>query len=133
MIRHPVEEVETQVPAQGDVGLDASLDLPLRRDAVQETHQQILHGDHRVDGRAAIFFAVKRGCFLVNEGQIQRCFQLSEEVLPGHQILNRYHVHRQMHPITSGRFPHYNIPRGLLRDFVNSAKSRHISTGGTGF
>ena len=30
-------------------------------------------------------------------------------------------THRQLHPITSGRFPHYNIPRGLLRDFVNSA------------
>ena len=47
--------------------------------------------------------------FLVNEGQIQRCFQLSEEVLPGHQILDRYHVHRQLHPITSGCFPHYSI------------------------
>ncbi len=34
-----------------------------------------------------------------------------------------YHVHRQLHSITSGRFPHYNIPQGLLRDFVNSAIS----------
>ena len=42
-------------------------------------------------------------------------------ITPGHQILDRYHVHRQLHPLTSGRFPHYNIPRGLLRDFVNSA------------
>ena len=83
VVRYAVEEVEAQVPAQGDVGLDAALDLSLRRDAVQETHQQILHNDHRVNGRTAVFFAVKRGCFLVNEGQIQRCFQLSEEVLPG--------------------------------------------------
>ena len=84
MIRHPVEEVEAQVPAQGDVGLDAPLDLPLRRDAVQEPHQQVLHDDHRVNGRATVFFAVKRGCFLVNKGQIQCRLQLSEEVLPGH-------------------------------------------------
>ena len=30
-------------------------------------------------------------------------------------------LHRQLHPITSGRFPHYSISRGLLGDFVNSA------------
>ena len=64
--------------------LDAPLDLPLRRDAVQEPHQQVLHDDHRVNGRATVFFAVKRGCFLVNKGQIQCRLQLSEEVLPGH-------------------------------------------------
>jgi len=122
VIRHPVKEVEAQIPAQGDVGLDAPLDLPLRRDAVQKTHQQVLHDNHRVDGRAAIFFAVKRGCFLVHERQIQRRLQLSQEVLPGHQVLDRYHVHRQLHPITSGRFPHYSIPRELVRDFVNSAR-----------
>ena len=84
MVRYAVEEVEAQVPAQGDVGLDAALDLSLRRDAVQETHQQILHDDHRVDGRAAVFFAVKRGCFLVHERQIQRRLQFSEEVSLGH-------------------------------------------------
>ena len=63
---------------------DTPLDLPLRRDAVQETHQQILHDDHRVDGRAPVFFAVKRGCFLVHERQIQRRLQFSEEVSLGH-------------------------------------------------
>ena len=62
VIRHLVEGVEAQVPTQGDVGLDTPLDLPLRRDAVQEPHLQVLHDDHRVDGRTAVFFAVKRGC-----------------------------------------------------------------------
>ena len=80
MVRHPVEEVEAQVPPQGNIRLDAPLDLPLQRDAVQEPHQQILHDDHRVDGRTAVFFAVKRGCFLVHERQIQRRLQFSEEV-----------------------------------------------------
>ena len=67
-----------------DIRLDALFDLPLRRDAVQKTHQQVLHDNHRVDGRAAIFFAVKRGCFLVHERQIQRRLQFSEEMSLGH-------------------------------------------------
>lgn len=74
VIRHPVE---AQVLAQGDVGLDTPLDLPLRRDAVQEPHLQVLHDDHRVDGRTAVFFAVKRGLLrdFVNSAILYRLFR----------------------------------------------------------
>ena len=77
VIRHPVEGVEAQVPAQGDVGLDTPLDLPLRRDAVQEPHQQVLHDDHRVDGRTAVFFCCKAELLrdFVNSAILYRLFR----------------------------------------------------------
>lgn len=77
VIRHPVEEVEAQVPTQGDVGLDTPLDLPLRRDAVQEPHLQVLHDDHRVDGRTAVFFCCKAGLLrdFVNSAILYRLFR----------------------------------------------------------
>ncbi|BAL01015.1 hypothetical protein OBV_38160 [Oscillibacter valericigenes Sjm18-20] len=43
VIRHWVKQVQSKVTAQGNVYLDALFNLPLRRDAIYVSHQQIFH------------------------------------------------------------------------------------------
>ena len=59
VIRDPIQQIQSQIPPQGHIGLDALLDLPLLRDAVQVSHQQVLYQHHRVDGRPAVPAAVQ--------------------------------------------------------------------------
>lgn len=53
VIRDPLQRIQSQIPPQGHIGLDALLELPLRRDAVQVSYQH-----HRVDRRPAMPTAV---------------------------------------------------------------------------
>ena len=97
VVRHPVKQIQTQIPPQSHICLDALLNLPLRWDAVQVSYQQILHQHHWVDGRAAVPAAIQAGCFFLYEGQIQCGFQFSQKVSLWNQIFYRYHVQLQLH------------------------------------
>ena len=110
VVRYPVKKIQTQIPPQSHICLDALLNLPLRWDAVQVSYQQILHQHHWVDGRAAVPAAIQAGCFFLYEGQIQCGFQFSQKVSLWNQIFYRYHVQFQLHshpPLRS--FSHYII------------------------
>ena len=54
VIRHPVKQIQSQIPPQGHIRLDSLLDLTLGGYSVQKAHQQIFHQHHRVDGRPPI-------------------------------------------------------------------------------
>ena len=97
MVWYPVKQIQTQIPPQSHICLDALFDLPLRGNAVQKAHQQILHQHHRVDGRAAISAVVQMGCFFTDEGQVQPGFQFSQKMSLWDQIFYRYHVQFQLH------------------------------------
>ena len=53
MVGYPVKQIQTQIPPQSHIGLDALFNLPFRWDSVQVSYQQILHQHHWVDGWAA--------------------------------------------------------------------------------
>lgn len=51
VIQHTVKQIQPQVLSQSNVCLYTLLNLPLRGDAIQIPHRQILHHDHRIVGR----------------------------------------------------------------------------------
>lgn len=67
VVRHTIQQVQSQIPPQRHICLDPLLNLPLRRDAVQISHQQIFYQNDRVNGRAAIPMAVQLVSFLICE------------------------------------------------------------------
>ena len=60
MVRYPFKQIQTQIPPQGHIRLDALFDLPLRWNPVQVSCQQIFYQHHRVDGRAAPYLRLYR-------------------------------------------------------------------------
>ena len=99
VIRHPFIQINTKIPAKRVAVRAPLLNLPLRGDTVQKAYQQILYYDHRVNGRTAILPAVQVGRFLIDEAQIQLCFQFPQKMILWHQVFYRYHVIFQLHPL----------------------------------
>ena len=58
VIRHPVKQIQPQIPPQRHISLNSLLNLTLGGYAVQKAHQQIFHQHHRVDGRPPIPLAI---------------------------------------------------------------------------
>ena len=70
----------------------------LRDNAViRDAIQQIFYQHHWVDGRPAVPAAVQLFRLTIYEGKIQRLLLFPQEVLLGHQALDRHHVQPQLH------------------------------------
>lgn len=120
VIRHPVKQIQPQIPPQGYIRLDPLLDLTLGRYSVQKAHQQIFHQHHRVDGRPPIPPAVQVSRFLIDKAKIQYRIQFPQKMALWYQIFYRHHMELQLHLPTSV-CPYFTIvlfPRG---SFVNSS------------
>ena len=119
VIRHPVKQIQAQIPAQGYIRLDPLLDLTLRRGCRTESPPGGISPAPPGRWADAHTPAVQVSGFHAHEREIQSGLQPPQEVILRHEILDGHCVEFELHSATA--FPSYCSIIWGKRDFVNSS------------
>ena len=88
VIRQRLIQGVAEIPAMGKIETRRFDELPLGADALEEHHQLQLEEDHRIDrGPAALGVQLPRP--VADEAEVERVLQVTVEVVPGNQGLER--------------------------------------------